>query len=481
MRYPAVHLAIVISATALLSEAQAAVTISSAATANMTCSGGVCAPTAKNAVLNIGDLEALLASGNVTVTTTGTGVQASDIATKAALTWSSAGALSLLANKSLTVNNPVSVAGLGGLEIATEKKGTFSFGKKGNVTFANLSSPLSINGAAYTLVGDLKTLSSDIAASPGGDFALAGSYNAGADGTYQFSPIGTVFTGTFEGLGNAISNLSIAKPTLVNGIWYEGLFAEIGLNGAIDNIGLVNASIAGAPKSYHHIFDAPLAGFNDGAVTSSYATGTVTVGKESLGGGLIGDNDGTILNSYAATNVIGIKTTHTYEGGLVGQNDEDGLIEDSYATGNVVAEDSYAGIGGLVAFNNGTIRDSYATGSAMGLDYSDVGGLVGSNYGLINGSYSMGSVEGISGFSYFGGLIGNDEAQAGSITDTYWDTDTSGQDQGAGNIANDPGITGLTTAQFQSGLPAGFDPKVWAEKSNIDDGFPYLLANKPGK
>jgi hypothetical protein len=474
-------LALAVALGCFATNASAAVTISSAATTNMICSGGVCAPTATKAVLNVGDLETLLASGNVTVTTTGTGVQASDIDVKAALTWSSTGALSLLANKFIVVDEPVSITGLSGLTIQTGTSGAFSFGKKGNVTFANLSSQLTINGSAYTLVGDIKTLANDIAASPSGDFALAGSYNAGADGTYQFSPIGTVFTGTFEGLGNAISNLSIAKPTLVNGIWYEGLFAEIGLNGAIDNIGLVNASIAGAPKSYHHIFDAPLAGFNDGAVTSSYATGTVTVGKESLGGGLIGDNDGTILNSYAATNVIGIKTTHTYEGGLVGQNDEDGLIEDSYATGNVVAEDSYAGIGGLVAFNNGTIRDSYATGSAMGLDYSDVGGLVGSNYGLINGSYSMGSVEGISGFSYFGGLIGNDEAQAGSITDTYWDTDTSGQDQGAGNIANDPGITGLTTAQFQSGLPAGFDPKVWAEKSNIDDGFPYLLANKPVK
>jgi len=58
-----------------------------------------------------------------------------------------------------------------------------------------------------------------------------------------------------------------------------------------------------------------------------------------------------------------------------------------------------------------------------------------------------------------GGLIGYDGAQAGSLSDTYWDTDTSGVtnlSQGPGNITNDPGITGLTTAQFQSGLPQGF-------------------------
>jgi len=49
--------------------------------------------------------------------------------------------------------------------------------------------------------------------------------------------------------------------------------------------------------------------------------------------------------------------------------------------------------------------------------------------------------------------------------------------QGAGNIGNDPGISGLATAQFQSGLPAGFDPSTWAEDSNITNGLPYLIHN----
>jgi hypothetical protein len=47
--------------------AQAAVTISSGATQNMTCSNGTCAPTAKSAVLNVSDLEGFLASGSVTL------------------------------------------------------------------------------------------------------------------------------------------------------------------------------------------------------------------------------------------------------------------------------------------------------------------------------------------------------------------------------------------------------------------------------
>jgi hypothetical protein len=51
--------------------------------------------------------------------------------------------------------------------------------------------------------------------------------------------------------------------------------------------------------------------------------------------------------------------------------------------------------------------------------------------------------------------------------------------QGAGNIANDPGITGLTTQQLQSALPTGFDPKIWASNPNINNGYPYLRANPP--
>jgi hypothetical protein len=195
-----------------------------------------------------------------------------------------------------------------------------------------------------------------------------------------------------------------------------------------------------------------LAGWNSGDIDGSYATGTVSKGGYS--GGLVGLNYATITNSFATGSVNGLDGV----GGLVGGTGDDtepsAIISNSYSTGAVTGG---AYVGGLVGISGGisTISYSYSTGAVTG----EMGGLV-------------------------GGLIGYDNAQPGGITDTYWDTDTSGitnLGQGAGNVANDPGIAGLTTAQFQSGLPAGFDPTVWAEKSNIDGGFPYLLANKPGK
>jgi hypothetical protein len=61
----------------------------------MTCAAGVCSPTAADAMLNTGDLESLLASRNVEVTITGSGVPADDIRIDALVSWPSANVLTL--------------------------------------------------------------------------------------------------------------------------------------------------------------------------------------------------------------------------------------------------------------------------------------------------------------------------------------------------------------------------------------------------
>src|SRR5580698_9474912 len=106
-------------AVAAASGACADVTISSAATQNMSCSDSVCAPTATNAVLNVGDLETMLAAGNVNVASTGSGVQAVDIKIADAVTWSNGSLLALDAYRSVRINEPVSATGAGGLSITT--------------------------------------------------------------------------------------------------------------------------------------------------------------------------------------------------------------------------------------------------------------------------------------------------------------------------------------------------------------------------
>jgi hypothetical protein len=168
-------------------------------------------------------------------------------------------------------------------------------------------------------------------------------------------------------------------------------------------------------------------------------------------------------------------------GGLVTENS--GAIDRSYSAGSVKGDrhDTLANIGGLVGYNNGTISDSYATTSVYQAPdcCHGLGGLIGINDqgGKVTASYASGTIYlSDEGFGSPGGLIGDDLSAAGDLRNTYWNIDKgiSDPDQGAGNIKNDPGITGLTTQQLQTGLPTGFDPKVWTQSTKRNRGLPSL-------
>src|SRR5262249_8100863 len=140
-------------------------------------------------------------------------------------------------------------------------------------------------------------------------------------------------------------------------------------------------------------------------------------------------------------------------------------IAGSWSSARVTATSA---AGGLVGWSDGsfTLADNYASGPV-----SSGGGLIGKNTGgdSIQRSYARGRVRG-------GGVTGNDDG-TGVYTNVFWDLDTShvrNPAQGVYNIPNEPGITGLGDAQLKSGLPAGFDPAVWAEDPEINGGYPYL-------
>src|SRR5436305_6488140 len=100
--------------------AQAAVTISTDATKNESCSAGVCTPTAKSANLNAGDLQRMLAASDVVVKT-GSGATSINVLTT--LAWTSTSHLSLDAIDSIHVQAPVVVAGTGALTLITNDGG----------------------------------------------------------------------------------------------------------------------------------------------------------------------------------------------------------------------------------------------------------------------------------------------------------------------------------------------------------------------
>jgi len=461
--------------------AHAAIEISSRPTSGMTCTSGTCRPTAFNAVLNASNLQTMLASGNVKVMTAGTGVQAYDIVVTTGMSWVSANALTLDAHHAITIDGNVADDGAGGLTLTTNDGGTggtLNFGQKGRVSFLGTSNALTINGNTYTLVSNIKTLASDIAANPSGFYALADNYDASADGTYASSPISTTFTGTFEGLGNTISKLAVVDKIANEQV---GMFTNLGTGSTVENFKLRSIDVR---ATGYRSAAGGLAYENDGILVADSVSGRVQ-GAAFGAGGLVTLNAGAISLSHSTARVIS-NAAGAFAGGLVGSNGGSGTITSSYTDATVtIGKGGFARAGGLVGENFGTvIRNCYSTSKVSGMrGEEEVGGLAGANSGTISDSYSSGPVTS----KYepdLGGLIGFDFSSSGSLSDTYWDTTTSGisnPSQGAGTPANDPGIRGLTTTQFQSGLPAGFSKAVWGEKTGIDGGLPYLLALPPPK
>jgi hypothetical protein len=497
------RLAILIASVGLYPAAgYAELTISSDPTQNVSCSGGICAPTASKAVLNVTDLENLLNSGSVEVTTTGSGVEATDIHVVAPFGWTSSSTLSLEAYRSISIGDAVTVSSSGGIAFDTAQgngKGILSFGNGGRVVFQDLASGLSINNVPFTLVNSVATLAAAIKNNPSAAVALADNYDASGDGTYSTSPVSTSFAGTFEGLGNAIANLTISDDSDA----YVALFAQVAFGGTVRDVGITNASIT---LGGHAGYAAALVGANSGQVTGSYATGKIF--GNGGGGGLVGSNDGTISESHASAdvssylycgglvgyNAIGIQKSYAtgtctgeggdYTGGLVGENATDAYIDESFATGAVSGNT----VGGLVGYNEGYIALGYADGSVTGESGAmAAGGLVGENQWpgeeYVSGLFETYSTGLVTGQGSLGGLIGYVQESA-PLRRNYWDRDTSGissKGDGVGNIPHDHGIKGITTRQFQAGLPEGFGKNHWAENAKINDGLPYLTNNPPPK
>jgi len=267
-----------------------------------------------------------------------------------------------------------------------------------------------------------------------------------ANGGMGWEPIGYIdryyllevhpFTGTFNGQGYEIRDLFIYRPG-ESAVGLLGIVAGV----HIENIGIVDANVTGGSEV------GALAGYIEGStVSNSYATGNIT--GEIKTGGLVGDIlDTSVSNSYSTCNVNG-----GYEvGGLAAHNS--GTVNDSYSVSNVTG---YNSVGGLFGLNNGTVSNSFFTGSITGDEW--VGGLVGGNGygGSISNSYSTGSVTGT---FYVGGLVGYN--WKGTVTNSFWDTETSGQ-------ATSDGGTGKTTAEMQD--IATFSGATWNILAVADPG-----------
>jgi filamentous hemagglutinin family protein len=446
--------------------------------------------TGPSSVIDVAALVAQLASSNVTVSTgNGGGSEAGNITVAAPVTWSANTTLTLEAANDIFINSAITATGTeAGLTLDTANgifinapitftgenaSLAFKHGSAGYhlltgvpVTLAGDNATFSVNGQAYTLIRNADQLQ-DMQLDLAGHYALAvdidASETAGWNAEAGFDPVGddgSLFIGTFDGLGHTITGLTINRPFEQ----YVGLFGYT--DGAmIRHLGLVGGSVTG------NLYVGGLVGYNyRGTIETSYATGTVMSSGFSVGG-LVGVNEGgTIETSYAPGNLM---SSGYYVGGLVGTNLAGGTIARSYATGSVTG--SYF-VGGLVGLNSGEIATSYATGAVTGR--SDVGGLVGWNWGgTIEKSYATGTVMSsgdplddysvgglvgwndggtisttyatgaVTGSGNVGGLVGYN---GGAVERSYWDTESSGTTLGiGGDDGSANGVAGRTTDEMQ--------------------------------
>ena len=385
------------------------------------------------------------------------------------ISWSSNSKLTLTASNNININSNVSATGnSAGInlnyntsngEVQASGSGGLNFSYGHSIGLSGSAPTLSINGSSYTIItGSGLPTSFNDGTFLGINGNLSGKYALGAPIDFSTfnslfgsaSPIGnstTPFQGVLEGLGNSIKNalINTAKVDISN----VGIFGYVGSAGIVRNLNLSNALVYGLNNA------GGIAGYNAGNIinsTSSSSTISYTSSTSGNGGGiggLVGFNAGNIINSASTMNTV--SGNHNI-GGLTGNNSSSAVISGSFSANNAVSglvfgnTQSY-NIGGLIGGNSGSINNSYAS-DVYGLSsvasstisgYNGVGGLVGYNFsGTITNSYS--TLANISATTNKGGLVG---ANTGTVTNSYWDSSTSGISSGTSGL-------GLTSSALYS-------------------------------
>ncbi len=153
------------------------------------------------------------------------------------------------------------------------------------------------------------------------------------------SSFGDRFSGTFDGQGHTISNITCDTSYFSNNV-YGALFNAIGEEGIVKNLGILESSFVGGSST------GSIAGSSYGTIQNCFAQATVVTG---------------VFDSLYANHF----------GGVAGHNK--GLIENCYFAGTLSVSGGQSG--GVVGTNDGTLRNCYYnatlyTGDAFGFHFS---------------------------------------------------------------------------------------------------------------
>ena len=263
------------------------------------------------------------------------------------------------------------------------------------------------------------------------------------DGESGFNPIGdegNPFIGRFDGRGRLIRDLHIGSSEN-----RAGLFAVVGSDGSILDIGLEDADVSSSHQD--GLVGALVGSVAGGRIERGWAASgrTRATGSGGIAGGLVGYLQGgeTRESWFVGEVEAGIRS-----GGLVG-----------VASGALVA-DSW----GLVDVHSDEGNANNYAGGLIGLV-----SLGGAEPSTVSRVWAGGPVSGAPGVAV-GGLFG--EVGGSNQVEGYWAIETSGVNSSAGGA----GVVSVQTAQTLS--VAEWSDAVWSFGQTVD--YPILRAHRPG-
>jgi hypothetical protein len=330
----------------------------------------------------------------------------------------------------------------------------------------NLSQPFT-----GTLVGDGHMIQ-DLTISEPNSIVNAGLFGVVSNGTIRgttasnLTPTGTFRVGGLVGV--ATGDTTIQDVSASANIRDVSVSVGVLVGSAEDNTTIRDVSASGSVTGYNSAAGGVVGRAEDNTTIQNVSASTKVTGRISAGGLVGSAEDNTTMRNISASGSIDAARN---VGGLVGFASVNTMVRKGSASGNVTGTDR---VGGLVGANVGSIRNASATGTVTG--GGSVGGLVGLHIGGASDTIAAGEVTANT-TDGAGGLVGSLTVagvnQSGTVSESYWDTQATGQATSASNA------TGLTTAEMQGeaarinmgGLEFG---TAWRIQTNPDD-YPELI------
>ncbi len=240
------------------------------------------------------------------------------------------------------------------------------------------------------------------------------------------------FTGSYDGDYKIISNLTIDR--ISDNV---GLFGYTDDENRIQNVSLRNVNVSGENNT-----GALIGRQQNGIVANCNSSGSVN-GNNSVGG-LIGRVNGALVSGCYSLGAVS-------------------------GTGN--------SIGGFIGYYGGSnMIDCYSRASVTS-NGSNIGGFIGYHFNNdVGRCYSTGEVNHVDPDETVGGFIGR--YRRGEVTESYWDIQTSGQEESQGG----EGLIGRQTQQmiypYEDNTYTGWDfEETWLhdEDRNNNNGYPLFV------